>query len=168
MSKKSLLALFISIAAHIAAVVAFGQQKTEQTTLSMGAVQAPVALSFSTVTPPPEPEPEPVIEERPEPKPEPEPVPEPVENARPVLETPEPEPEEEPEEIEEIEEQPEPGPEPVSERTALEESDVDGLSNEPVMVSEPAIRNWVEPRYPRTAQRRAPPSGGGYARCDCG
>lgn len=156
MSKKSFLALVISITAHIAAVMAFGEQEKEQVSLSMGAVQAPVALSFSTVTPPPEPEIEKVEEKpepRPEPEPEPEPLPEPIEDAKPVLEAPEPKPEEEPEEIEE-EPEPEPEPEPVAERTALEESEADGLSNEPVMVSEPAIRNWVEPRYPRTAQRR--------------
>ena len=67
----------------------------------------------------------------------------------------EPEPEEEP-----PEEEP---PEPVVEeqlmeeqtdRSALEETEVEGLSQEPVFVSEPEIRNWVEPRYPRIAQRR--------------
>ena len=147
MSKKLLLALCISIAAHLAVVIAFGRQEAGQVNLNMGAVQAPVTLRFSTVTPPP-PEPEiEKVEEKPEP--EPEPIPEPVEHAKPVLEAPEPEPEKEQEEIEQ-----QPESEPVSERTTLEESEVDGLSNEPVMVSKPAIRNWVEPRYPRAAQRR--------------
>lgn len=37
---------------------------------------------------------------------------------------------------------------------ALEETEVEGLSDEPVFVSEPEVLNWTQPRYPRSAQRR--------------
>ena len=164
MSKKTLFTLLISIALHVAAVVAFNQQTSEPKTISMGAVKAPVSLSFSTVS---QPTPEPVVEQpKPEPKPEPKqekpkPKPEPVANAKPILKKTEPKPE-----PEKPKEKPKPEPkepeqpkqeqpaEPAMAKTVKEESLVDGLSNEPVMVSEPAIRNWQEPRYPTIARRR--------------
>ena len=165
MPRKLLFTLLVSITAHIAAVAALDQQKEEQQTLSMGAIQAPVSLSFSTVS---QPQPEPLIKEpvkKPEPKSKPEPKPEPLEAAKPVLKKPEPRPEPEPEPIkdkpvepsepEQFEEKtPEPPAEPVMEKSVLEASEVDGLSNDPIMVTEPTIRNWVEPRYPRIARRR--------------
>ncbi|MGB0360298.1 MAG: energy transducer TonB [Endozoicomonas sp.] len=40
------------------------------------------------------------------------------------------------------------------ERTAIKNSVSPGLNDEPVMVSEPAIQNWVEPHYPKLALRR--------------
>ncbi|OED50540.1 hypothetical protein ACH42_00930 [Endozoicomonas sp. (ex Bugula neritina AB1)] len=168
MSRKSLLTLLISIVAHVAAVVAFDQQVEESRTISVGAVRAPVSLSFSSVS---QPKPQPAIEQ-PKPKPEPKPKkteppkPEPKVKTKPVLKKPEPvvekkpeppkpkpEPKPEPEKKKE-EPKPEPPAEPVMEKTAVQESEIDGLSNEPVMVSEPAIRSWKEPRYPKNARRR--------------
>lgn len=155
MSKKVLCTLLISIAAHVAIVVALDHQEARPRTIHMGSIQAPVALSFATVSQPQAEEP--VVAAVPEP-PKPEVVEKPPEKARPVLKK-EPKPKK-PEPFREkpkpVEKKPKPvEPErPAMERSVTKLSQTPGLSNEPVMVSEPAIRNWVEPRYPRLAQRR--------------
>ncbi|MFK0569833.1 energy transducer TonB, partial [Endozoicomonas sp.] len=106
---------------------------------------------------------EPVVKEAP--KPEPKVIQKPVEKAKAVLKKKEPKPEpvkkkpkkivEKPKPVEKKQKQAVTEPaEPVMERTVTEKSPSPGLSNEPVMVTEPAIRNWVEPRYPKLAQRR--------------
>ncbi len=121
----------------------------------MGSIQAPVALSFATVSQPQVEEPE--VAAVPEPA-KPEVVKKPPEKAKPVLRK-----EPKPKKPKPVKEKPKPvakKPKPVEpekpamERSVTELSQSPGLSNEPVMVTEPAIRNWVEPRYPRLAQRR--------------
>lgn len=174
MPKKVLFTLLISIATHVAVVVALDHQKSEPRTIHMGSIQAPVSLSFSTVSQPvskPQVD-EPVAKE--ELKPEPKVDKKPIEKAKPVLKKKEPENKEfkkkelKPEPVKEkpkkVVEKPKPvkkkkpevtePAEPVMEKTVTEKSTSPGLSNEPVMVTEPAIRNWVEPRYPKLAQRR--------------
>ena len=165
MPRKLIFTLLASIAAHAAvAYQLIYKVEEEQHTISMGSIKAPISMTFSTVTlpepePQPEPKPKPKVEPPPEPKPEPpEPkkdtviIPDPliqetVQTS--VQEEPEPEPEEEIVE----EELPEPMMEQVV-ASALEETRVEGLSDEPVFVSEPEIVNWTRPRYPRSAQRR--------------
>lgn len=155
MSKKALCTLLISITAHVAVVVALDHQETSPRTIHMGSIQAPVALSFATVSQPQVEEP--VVAEVPEPA-KPQVVAKPPEKAKPVLKK-----EPKPKKPEPVKEKPKtvakkPRPvEPeqaVAQRSVTERSQSPGLSNEPVMVTEPAIRNWVEPRYPRLAQRR--------------
>ena len=169
MSKKILWALLISIATHVAVVMALNHQEARPRTIHMGSIQAPVALSFSTVSQPEPQVEEPVVEavsepQKPEPQ-KPEVVEKPPEKAKPVLpkkpkpEKPRPVKEktkpvkEKPKKVEKKPKSVEPK-KPAVERTVTEKSQSHGLSNEPVMVTEPAIRNWVEPRYPRLAQRR--------------
>lgn len=155
MSKKALCTLLISIAAHVAVVVALDHPETSSRTIHMGSIQAPVALSFATVSQPQVEEP--VVAAVAEPA-KPEVVEKPPQKARPVLKK-----EPKPKKPEPVKEKPKPvakKPKPVEpekpamERSVTELSQSPGLSNEPVMVTEPAIRNWVEPRYPRLAQRR--------------
>lgn len=149
--------MLASIAAHAAvAYQLIYTAEEEQHTISMGSVKAPINMTFSTVTlPEPEPQPEPKPKPKPEVEPPPEPEPEPPEPKKDTLVIPDPIPEPEPETEEEIVE--EEIPEPVVEQvvqSALEETEVEGLSDEPVFVSEPEIVNWTQPRYPRSAQRR--------------
>ncbi len=164
MSKKILSALLISIATHVAVVMALNHQDATPRTIHMGSIQAPVALSFSTVSQPEPQVAEPIEEVVPEPV-KPEVVTKPPEKAKPVLPK-----KPKPEKPRQVKEKPKPVKEkpkkvekkpksvepkkPAVQRTVTEKSQSPGLSNEPVMVTEPAIRNWVEPRYPRLAQRR--------------
>ncbi|MET4696495.1 energy transducer TonB [Endozoicomonas lisbonensis] len=155
MPGKLIFTLLASIAAHAAvAYQLIYATEEEQHTISMGSVKAPISMTFSTVTlPEPEPQPEPKPKPEIEPPPEPEPEPEPPEPKKDTLVIPDPIPEPEPEE-EVVEEE---IPEPVMEQvvaSALEETEVEGLNDEPVFVSEPEIVNWTQPRYPRSAQRR--------------
>ena len=157
MPRKLIFTLLASIAAH--AAVAYSliyAAEEEQHTISMGSVKAPINMTFSTVTLP-EPEPQPEPKPKPEVEPPPEPEPEPPEPKKDTLVIPDPvlekEPEPEPEEEIVEEEIPEPVVEQVV-QSALEETEVEGLSDEPVFVSEPEIVNWTQPRYPRAAQRR--------------
>ncbi|USE35805.1 energy transducer TonB [Endozoicomonas sp. SCSIO W0465] len=162
MPKRALFTLLISIATHVAVVVALDHQESEPRTIHMGSIQAPVSLSFSTVSQPRPPVEEPVVKEQP--KPEPKVVQKPIEKARPVLEKKEPKTEPVKKKPKKVVEQPKPvekkkpevsqPTEPVMEQTVTEESQSPGLSNEPVMVTEPEIRDWVQPRYPKLAQRR--------------
>ena len=157
MPGKLIFTLLASIAAHAAvAYQLIYATEEEQHTISMGSVKAPISMTFSTVTlPEPEPQPEPKPQPKPEIEPPPEPEPEPPEPRKDTLVIPDPIPEPEPEPEEEIVE--EEIPEPVMEQvvaSALEETEVEGLSDEPVFVSEPEIVNWSQPRYPRSAQRR--------------
>lgn len=171
MPRTLLLTLTLSIAAH-AAVALYRENVEEQQTIAMGSIKAPISMTFSSVSaptpepPPPEPVPEQPkpVEKKPEPKPvekpkpkdvvkiaepepsaEKEPVPEPV-----VKKEPEPKPEPEKKE----EPAPEQPPEPQVVQSVKEETEVEGLSDEPVFVSKPAIRHSVQPRYPRIAKRR--------------
>jgi len=157
MSKKVLCALLISVAAHVAVVMALNHQEARPRTIHMGSIQAPVALSFSTVSQPEPPVEEPVVDAVPEPQ-KPEVVEKPPEKAKPVLaKKPKPQkPEPVKEKPKKVAKKPKPAEpkKPAMERSVTEKSQSPGLSNEPVMVTEPAIRNWVEPRYPRMAQRR--------------
>ena len=164
MPKKALFTLLISIATHVAVVVALDHQESEPRTIHMGSIQAPVSLSFSTVSQPKPPVEEPVVNEEPKPEPEPKVVQKPIEKAKPVLKKKEPKPEpvkkkpkkavEKPKPIEKKQPEVTEPAEPVMEKTVTEKSQSPGLSNEPVMVTEPEIRDWVEPRYPKLAQRR--------------
>lgn len=164
MPKKALFTLLISIATHVAVVVALDHQESEPRTIHMGSIQAPVSLSFSTVSQPKPTVKEPVVKEEPKPEPEPKVVQKPIEKARPVLKKKEPKPEpvkkkskkvvEKPKSIEKKQPEVTEPAEPVMEKTVTEKSQSPGLSNEPVMVTEPEIRDWVEPRYPKLAQRR--------------
>ena len=164
MPKKALFTLLISIATHVAVVVALDHQESEPRTIHMGSIQAPVSLSFSTVSQPKPPVEEPVVKEEPKPEPEPKVVQKPIEKAKPVLKKKEPKPEpvkkkpkkavEKPKPIEKKQPEVTEPAEPVMEKTVTEKSQSPGLSNEPVMVTEPEIRDWVEPRYPKLAQRR--------------
>lgn len=149
--------MLASIAAHAAvAYQLIYATEEEQNTISMGSVKAPISMTFSTVTlPEPEPQPEPKPQPKPEIEPPPEPEPEPPEPKKDTLVIPDPVVQEEPDPEEEIVE--EEIPEPVMEQvvaSALEETEVEGLNDEPVFVSEPEIVNWSQPRYPRSAQRR--------------
>ena len=158
MPRKLIFTLLASIAAHAAVAYQFIYKvEEEQHTISMGSIKAPISMTFSTVTlPEPEPQPEP----RPKPKkvePPPEPKPEPPEPKKDTVIIPDPVVQEEPEPEPEEEIVEEDIPEPVMEQvlaSALEETKVEGLSDEPVFVSEPEIVNWTQPRYPRSAQRR--------------
>ncbi|WP_257295470.1 energy transducer TonB [Endozoicomonas sp. YOMI1] len=159
MPKNAFFTLLISIAAHVAVVVALAHQEAEPRTIHMGSIQAPVSLSFSTVSQPEPPVKEPVVQE--EPEPEPEVIQKPIEKARPILKKEEPKPEPVKKKPEKVAEKPRPVEknkpevtEPVMEKTVTEKSQSPGLSNEPVMMTEPEIRDWVEPRYPKLAQRR--------------
>ncbi|WP_257255544.1 energy transducer TonB [Endozoicomonas sp. SESOKO3] len=172
MSRTLLLTLIISISVHIAAAIYHGQQEVQQTKVAQGSIKAPVSITFSSVQQAAlEPEP---VRETPEPvekKPEPikKPKPKPKKNVVKIAE-PEPQPEKpevkkepEPEEVVEKKTEPpkkevEPQEEPLAEtqvvKTTTEKTEVEGLSNEPVFVSRPAIRKSAPPRYPRIAQRR--------------
>ncbi|WP_257281204.1 MULTISPECIES: energy transducer TonB [unclassified Endozoicomonas] len=172
MSRTLLLTLIISISVHIAAAIYHGQQEVQQTKVAQGSIKAPVSITFSSVQQAAlEPEP---VRETPEPvekKPEPikKPKPKPKKNVVKIAE-PEPQPEKpevkkepEPEEVvekktelpkKEVEPQEEPLAETQVVKTTTEKTEVEGLSNEPVFVSRPAIRKSVPPRYPRIAQRR--------------
>ncbi|WP_163371708.1 energy transducer TonB [Endozoicomonas acroporae] len=159
MPKKAFFTLLISVAAHVAVVVALDHQESEPRTIYMGSIQAPVSVSFATVSQPEPPVKEPVVQE--EPESEPKVVQKPIEHARPVLEKKAPKPEPVKKKPEKITEKPKPvektrpeATEPVMEKTVTEKSPSPGLSNEPVMVTEPEIRDWVQPRYPKLAQRR--------------
>ncbi|WP_067515421.1 energy transducer TonB [Endozoicomonas ascidiicola] len=161
MPKKLLVTLLVSIAAHVAAVIALDNEASEPRIIQMGSIQAPVSLSFSTVTQPKveesavkdevQPEPEIEVAQKPQPKAKPL-LKKRVKKKEPLKKKPEPKPEvaEKPKPVEK-EQKP---VEPAMERTVTKESIAPGLSDEPVMVSEPAIQNWVEPRYPKLAQRR--------------
>lgn len=170
MSRTLLLTLIISISVHIAAAIYHGQQEVQQTKVAQGSIKAPVSITFSSVQQAAlEPEP---VRETPEPvekKPEPIKKPKPKKNVVKIAE-PEPQPEKpvvkkepEPEEVVEKKTEPpkkevEPQEEPLAEtqvvKTTTEKTEAEGLSNEPVFVSRPAIRKSVPPRYPRIAQRR--------------
>lgn len=158
MPGKLIFTLLVSITAH--AVVAYQlihKTESKQQTISMGSVKAPISMIFSTVTlPEPTPEPEPKPKPNVEQPPEPEPIkpPEPKKNAvvvpDPIVEV-----EPEPEIKEEVKEETvEPPLEEQVVKSAVAETGFEGLSDEPVFISEPEIVNWVEPRYPRIAQRR--------------
>lgn len=158
MPKKAFFTLLISVAAHVAVVVALDHQESEPRTIHMGSIQAPVSLSFATVSQREPSVKEPVVQEQSEP--EPKVVQKPIENARPVLKKKAPKPEPVKKKPEKITEKPKPVEktrpevtEPVMEKTVTEKSQSPGLSNEPVMVTEPEIRDWVQPRYPKLAQR---------------
>ncbi|MGI9277510.1 MAG: energy transducer TonB [Endozoicomonas sp.] len=156
MPRKVIPTLLASIAAHAAVGYALIQPDEQQYVISMGSVKAPISMTFSTVTvPEPQSEPEPTPRPESEKQPEPEPIEKP-EPKKDVVVIPDPivEPEPEPEEESPEEKPPEPAVEELVVRSALEETEVEGLSQEPVFITEPEIRNWVEPRYPRIAQRR--------------
>ena len=170
MPRKLIFTLLASIAAHAAvAYQLIYKVEEEQHTINTGSFKAPISMTFTTATlsePEPQPEPKP----KPKPKkvePPPEPKPEPPEPKKDAVIIPDPliqesvqkivqeSIQEEPESEEEIVE--EEVSEPVMEQvmaSALEETRVEGLSDEPVFVSEPEIVNWTRPRYPRSAQRR--------------
>lgn len=139
MSKKAVFTLLASISLHAMMVLAVESEKPTQQTVSMGSIQAPVAINFATVT---KPVPKPIL-----PTPKKEPVKKKLlEKAKPVLDK-----------VVKKAEPPKPEPkleEPVQQATAKEVAKTAGLNEEPVMVSEPAIRHWVEPKYPRMARRR--------------
>ncbi|OED45027.1 hypothetical protein ACH42_06040 [Endozoicomonas sp. (ex Bugula neritina AB1)] len=160
MSRKLIFTLLASIAVHTAvAYQLIHKVDNEQHTISMGSVKAPINMTFSTVTlpeptPEPQPKPKPKIEQPPEPEPikPPKPKKDAVVIPDPIAEVePEPEPEIEEDVTEDI---PEPPVEEQVVKSAVEETDFEGLNDEPVFISEPEIVNWVEPRYPRIAQRR--------------
>ncbi|WP_299730203.1 energy transducer TonB [uncultured Endozoicomonas sp.] len=162
MPKKLLVTLLVSIAAHVAAVIALDNEASEPRIIQMGSIQAPVSLSFSTVTQPKveetvvedevQPEPEIEVAQKPQPKAKPL-LKKKVKKKEPPKKKPEPKKPEVVEKPKPVEKEQKPV-EPAMERTAIKESVAPGLSDEPVMVSEPAIQNWVEPRYPKLAQRR--------------
>ncbi|MGI9280465.1 MAG: TonB family protein [Endozoicomonas sp.] len=169
MSRTLILTLIISIAAHVAVAVYNGQQEDQQHKLAMGSIKAPISMTFSSVQQTaPQPEPEPVRETPKPVKKKPKPVEKPKKNVVKIAE-PEPRPEVKKEPSAEIKPEPkpvvkkEPEPqqpqkEPPAEtqvvKTATEETKVEGVSNEPVFVSQPAIRKSIQPNYPRIAQRR--------------
>ncbi|WP_153301536.1 energy transducer TonB [Endozoicomonas arenosclerae] len=173
MSRTLLFTLIISVAAHVAVAMFNAQEESQQQKLAMGSIKAPISMSFSSVQQAaPQPEPEPVketpkpVEKKPEPVKKPEPKKDVVKIAEPepkpeVKKEPEPKPEKivqkepEPEQPKkEIEPQQEPPAENQVAQTATQETEVEGVSNEPVFVSQPAIRKSAPPRYPRIAQRR--------------
>ena len=163
MPKKLIITLLVSIAAHVAAVIALANQEPESRTINMGSIQAPVSLSFSTVTQPKVEET--VVKEEPAPEPEVEVAQKPEPEAKPILKKKEkkkePEKKPEPKKPEpEVVEKPKPvekkqeAVEPMKERSVTKESLAPGVSDEPVMVTDPSILRSVEPRYPKLAQRR--------------
>ncbi|WP_252178089.1 energy transducer TonB [Endozoicomonas sp. 4G] len=173
MSRTLLLTLIISIATHVAAAVYHGQQEDQQAEVAQGSIKAPISMTFSSVqqaAAQPEPVKEEPVKDTLEPvakKPEPIKQPKPKKNVVKIAE-PEPQPEKpdikkEPEKV--AEKKPEPPKKEVKPqdeapaetqvvKTATEKTEVEGLSNEPVFVSKPAIRKSVPPKYPRIAQRR--------------
>ncbi len=160
MPKKALITLLISIATHVAVVVALWHQELKPPTIHMGSVQAPVSLRFSTVSQPKPQAQKPESAPPSEPKPEPKVVKKPVKKAKPVLPKKEPKSQPVKSKPKTLAEKPKPVEkksavdEPAAEKTVKHKSEAPGLSNEPVLVSEPKIRHWVEPRYPKLAKRR--------------
>ncbi len=164
MSRKLLLTLLVSISAHVAAVMHFSQQENQSKMISMGSVKAPVSLTFSTVSNTAETKPQAEPMPEPEPVKEPEkPLPKPQVNSKPVLKKPKEKVEKkvkpakkQPEvKQKKKEEKAEKAPEQVQlAKTAKAESKVDGLSDEPVLVSQPSIVNQVQPKYPSRYRRR--------------
>ncbi|WP_422136536.1 energy transducer TonB [Endozoicomonas sp. ALD040] len=162
MSRTLLLTLIISISVHMAAAIYHGQQEVEQTKVAQGSIRAPIRMTFSSVQQA-APQPEPVrdtpkpVEKKPTPIKKPEPKKNVVKIAEPEPQPEKPEVKKEPEPEKVVEKKPEP-PKKEAEtqvvKTATEKSEAEGLSNEPVFVSRPAIRKSVPPKYPRTAQRR--------------
>ena len=145
-------------------------------TMSMGSIQAPVSLTFTTVSNPvpttkkqvksePLPEPEPVVKKQPE-----KPLSKPTPNSKPVLKKPEPKPivkkvekkqppkkevvkkQEEQKEKKHDKDTPE---QQYMEKSALKKSVVEGLSDEPVETSEADAIKKVRPIYPKRYQRRS-------------
>ena len=173
MSRKLLLTLVVSISAHMAAVAYFNQQESKSITRSMGSIKAPVSLTFSTVSNPvqptkkqvhSEPLPEPVPAKKPE-----KPLSKPEPNSKPILKRPEPEPKKKVEKkkepvkkeiVKELVKEPEQkkateSPEQVHMvKSALQESKAEGLSSEPVEMTNASIINQVLPEYPKRYQRR--------------
>ena len=166
MSRTLLFTILTSIVAH-AAVALYEEPEEFQNTLAMGSVKAPVSLTFSTVsTPTPPPVVEPVkelpkpVEKKPKPVVKKKPIkkdvvkiakpkPEPVVEKKPEPEKPKPVVEKKPEQKK--------APQPVEQqvvKSAIEETEVEGVSDEPIFIEKPAIRSANPPRYPRVAQRR--------------
>ena len=157
MPKKALISLLISTISHVAILFALNNQKPEIRESHMGSVQAPVSLRFSTVTRPSPATVVPIMEELPS-KSEPKAEKKPKKNAKQILPKKELKPVKQKqakvaETLEAVTRESEVAEWPT-EKTVKQKIPTPGLSNEPVMVSEPKIRTWVEPRYPRSAQRR--------------
>ncbi|WP_263081027.1 energy transducer TonB [Endozoicomonas sp. Mp262] len=161
MSRKLILTLLISLSAHVAAVMHFSQQEKQVERMNTGSIQAPVSLTFSVVTAPEIPK----VSEEAKPEPHPQkilkkPLPKPQANSKPVLKKPEKHIEKKPEKVKpgKVKKQPEKKQEMPEQKqsikTALVESKVDDLSDEPVLVSQPPIIHRVQPMYPNRYRRR--------------
>ena len=183
MSVKALPILSISIALHACAVMMLDKQDTPAKVMSTGTLQAPVALSFTSVSQP-QAKQETIVESKVKAKKKPELKPEPkveqtiaktappkkrvADNAKPVLK-PKPVIKKTPTKPKAIAKKPLAKPTPqiaktqqtnsseattASQQSVTQKSVVACVSNEPVMVAKPAILKWEQPKYPKMAQRR--------------
>ncbi|PJE79231.1 hypothetical protein CI610_01802 [invertebrate metagenome] len=162
MSHKLILTLLLSLSVHVTGVLYFSQQEKQIKAISTGSIQAPVKLTFSTVAVPEIPK---AIKKQSRSETQPEkklnkPLPEPQVNNQPVLKKAGHQAEKKPDKErsedtrkqskkkQEISEQKQ------STQTVLTESKARGLSEEPVLISQPTIVNQVQPRYPSRCLRR--------------